>query len=172
MVDGQRTGGGDLARPVQRTEQVADPGPEDAALDEAVERLLDDIDAGHRPTGAVIIPVPRVAMTSVAEVRSTVRDVVAAALPPSQAFEVQLVTSELVTNAIIHGEPPVRLLLHEGPDDVVVAVFDRGAGRPRPDGDPVGGLRIVADVAGERWGVWRGRGGKWVWARVGARSRA
>ena len=164
MFDGQRTGGGDLAR---------SSFGDNALDDEAVERLLDDIDRGHRPTGAVIIPVPRVAMTSVSEVRSTVRDIVAAALPPSQAFEVQLVTSELVTNAIVHGEPPVRLLLHEGEDDVVVvAVFDRSAGRPRPDGDPVGGLRIVAGVAGERWGVWRGRGGKWVWARVGSRSRA
>jgi hypothetical protein len=167
MVDGQRAGGGDLVRP-----ERDDTATHDEPFDEAVERLLDDVDNGHRPTGAVIIPVPRIAATSVSEVRSTVRDVVSAALPPTQAFEVQLVTSELVTNAIVHGEAPVRLLLHEGPDDVVVAVFDRSARRPRLDGDPVGGLRIVADVAGERWGVWHTRGGKWVWARVGSRSRA
>jgi len=140
------------------------------SFDEDIEQLLDDIDRGHRPTSAVIIPVPSVATTSVAEVRSTVRDVVSAALAPGQVFDVQLVTSELITNAIVHGEPPVRLLLHEGPADVVVAVFDRSSGRPRPDGDPIGGLRIVADVANERWGVWRGRGGKWVWARVGSGS--
>ena len=131
-----------------------------------VERLLDDLEAGHSFPDAVVIPVPRMAAESVSEARSTVRDILHEVLSPSQAHDVQLVTSELVTNAIVHGEPPVRLLLREGSDDVIVAVFDRHERHPRPDDSPASGLRIVADITLGRWGVKPTRAGKWVWAQI------
>lgn len=131
-----------------------------------VERLFDDLEAGHSFPDAVVFPVPRMTAESVSEARSTVRDIIHQVLSPVQAHEVQLVTSELVTNAIVHGKPPVRLLLREGADDVIVAVFDRHTGHPCPGDSPASGLRIVADITLGRWGVKPTRDGKWVWAQI------
>lgn len=66
-----------------------------------------------------------------------------------------LVTSELVTNAVTHGRPPVTLHLQIAADHVRVAVVDRGAGftAGSDDDDPLApsgrGLGIIASVARE-----------------------
>jgi anti-sigma regulatory factor (Ser/Thr protein kinase) len=77
----------------------------------------------------------------------------------------QLLTSELVTNAVVHATTEIMLRVEADPSLVRVEVTDTGAGRPairRPD---VGGygLRIVDRLA-SRWGVDpAGASGKVVW---------
>jgi len=83
-----------------------------------------------------------------------------------------LVTSELVTNAIVHaGTESVITCRLLAPDEVELAVTDHGAGTPRmgdPDVDDTGGrgLRIV-DALSTTWGVRHlAPDETTVWARV------
>ena len=81
-----------------------------------------------------------------------------------------LLTSEIATNAARHGKEPIEVTVSVG-DDVLVSIFDRGAGF-----DPVGGpsadrrvggwgLRIVQDLSAD-WGVDRRDDGTEVWFRL------
>jgi anti-sigma regulatory factor (Ser/Thr protein kinase) len=82
--------------------------------------------------------------------------------------DVELVVSELVTNAMRHGRGQITMHLEVEPDRVVVGVQDQGAGRPcprEPDATDVNGrgLALVAILATE-WGVRpEPDGGKVVW---------
>ena len=88
--------------------------------------------------------------------------------PPTLVEDVELVVSELVTNAMRHGRGQIRMHLEVAPDRVVVGVQDQGAGQPaprEPDATDVNGrgLALVAILATE-WGVRAGPGGgKVVW---------
>jgi anti-sigma regulatory factor (Ser/Thr protein kinase) len=93
-----------------------------------------------------------------------------------------LLVSELVTNAIRHGSPPVRLSLHldratdkaTGPGSLRVEVTDSSPTAPElgagVDPDQIGGrgLLIVQQLAA-RWGsnVSASRLGKTVWFELG-----
>jgi anti-sigma regulatory factor (Ser/Thr protein kinase) len=138
----------------------ATPGPS------IVETLLDDLDAGRGARDAVVLPVTSTDAMAVSEVRSTLQTIIDDALPLDSQQEVQLVSSELVTNAIEHGLPPVKYVLHETDEAVVIAVFDRGDGAPLPTPPQTPGLRIVDDLTSGRWGVVHRKTGKWVWAVV------
>lgn len=88
--------------------------------------------------------------------------------------DVELVVSELVTNAFLHGEPPVHLAIDDGGEAVRVEVTDAGTLPPilmvaGSDAMTGRGLSLVAALAG-RWGVDRlaGGGGKVVWAELGS----
>ncbi|GII81897.1 hypothetical protein Sru01_68790 [Sphaerisporangium rufum] len=68
------------------------------------------------------------------------------------ADDVVLATGELLSNAITHGRPPVRLSLHLGEAELCVHVTDHGPDLPRTvdaDSDAVHGrgLAIVATLA-------------------------
>ncbi|MFF3442156.1 ATP-binding protein [Streptosporangium sp. NPDC002721] len=85
--------------------------------------------------------------------------------------DVVLVADELLANAIVHGEPVVRLSLWAGADEFRVQVTDRGAGQPRQlalDAEAVHGrgLAIVEALAHDH-GVTplSDHPGKTVWAR-------
>jgi anti-sigma regulatory factor (Ser/Thr protein kinase) len=80
-----------------------------------------------------------------------------------------LLTSELVTNAILHARTPVQLGVLQDAGHLLVSVADRlpegPALGPRPHSHdrPGGrGLALVADLA-ETWGTMRRPGGKSVW---------
>ena len=82
---------------------------------------------------------------------------------------VELLVSELVTNAVTHVGTDVRLRVEKLPAGVRVRVFDGGGDRLRraardvPPDSPTGrGLLIVDNVA-DRWGVERTDAGKQVW---------
>jgi GAF domain-containing protein len=91
---------------------------------------------------------------------------------PDLAADVELALSELVTNAVLHGEPPitVRVLLDGG---VRLEVRDAGRLRPillsqSPEAMTGRGLSMVAAVA-TTWGVEPvAAGGKVTWAQVDA----
>ena len=131
-----------------------------------VDQLLQDVDTGRGAHDTVVIPVPTQSTRAIPEVRSTVREVVDRALRPADPAELQLICSELVSNAILHGEPPVRLVLHEGRDEVVVAVFDGSSAPPVVTDAVAAGLRIVDELTKGRWGAAPQRIGKWVWAAL------
>lgn len=80
-----------------------------------------------------------------------------------------LLVSELATNAIRHGTPPVRLSLRLHGDRLRVEVTDSSPalpqlGHPGPDQTGGRGLQIVQQLAA-RWGAGasRSRLGKTVW---------
>jgi two-component sensor histidine kinase len=129
-----------------------------------IERILTDVDRGRGAHDTIVIPLPNLSPATLPDIRSTVKDVLDKALPADHSHEVQLVCSELVTNAVEHGEPPVRVLLHEWPGATVVAVFDGGDGPVEAGESPVAGLRIVDRISAGRWGSHRDRTGTWVWA--------
>ncbi len=85
--------------------------------------------------------------------------------------DAELVVSELVTNATLHGVPPVRVRLTDGTDLVRVEVQDRGHNGPlvmRPPSQAMTGrgLAVVAALS-SRWGVEPTAGeGKVVWAEI------
>jgi anti-sigma regulatory factor (Ser/Thr protein kinase) len=96
-------------------------------------------------------------LTSVGAARRQVNAVVST-LAPQQLDDALLATSEVVTNAILHGEAPVRVRACAGPHWVRVEVGDGGAGTLRPrrdvadDEDSGRGLFIVGAVT-TRWGA-------------------
>ena len=84
--------------------------------------------------------------------------------------ELLLVVSELVTNAVTHADPPVRLELQAAPDRVTVAVADGSPGHPRPrnaadDAEGGRGLPMIDLLAAET-GVRPNPPGKTVWAAL------
>jgi anti-sigma regulatory factor (Ser/Thr protein kinase) len=81
-----------------------------------------------------------------------------------------LVVSELVTNAVRHGTPPVRLEVLADDDVVRVAVEDGDPGLPQPRavGDEAEGGRgmLLIDLLTHEHGVREQPPGKTVWASV------
>lgn len=83
------------------------------------------------------------------------------------SFTTELIVSELVTNAIRYGQPPVhlRLVLDSA---LTCEVFDANSTAPhmrraRTFDEGGRGLLLVAQLA-ERWGTRHGREGKTIWA--------
>ena len=89
----------------------------------------------------------------------------------ARSGDVLLVVSELVSNAVLHGEGEVKLVVSCEPAHVRVEVTDDGGGlvEPAAEGGARGGfgLQIVAVLADD-WGVEAaGPDGKTVWALLG-----
>jgi anti-sigma regulatory factor (Ser/Thr protein kinase) len=84
--------------------------------------------------------------------------------------ELALVVSELVTNAVRHAEPPLRLEIQADDDRVTVAVADGSPGLPVPrwaaaDAEGGRGLPMIDLLAAET-GVRANPPGKTVWAAL------
>jgi anti-sigma regulatory factor (Ser/Thr protein kinase) len=95
-------------------------------------------------------------------------------VPQGVVLDAALASSELVTNAVLHGLPPVDLRLRIEGSDVLIEVRDRATYQPRkqrPDEtDEHGrGLQIVSALA-TRWGTRPTEHGKAVWCLLSARS--
>ena len=85
-------------------------------------------------------------------------------LSDNASGNVKMVVSELVTNAIAHGDGDIVLRTELREDAVRIEVVDQGSGRFRADGG--WGLRIV-DALAARWGAHEGS--THVWADVPVR---
>src|SRR4051794_8145031 len=115
------------------------------------------------PVRAEMEAVPEIRRFVAAELSSA-----AVAVREDAAF----VASELVTNALLHGDPPVTLRMSRLPDGVRLEVEDQGRRMPvqlQPGADAMTGrgLGLVAAVSSS-WGVTPGRSGsKVVWAELG-----
>jgi anti-sigma regulatory factor (Ser/Thr protein kinase) len=69
------------------------------------------------------------------------------ALPAAEVEDLVIAVSEVVTNALSHGRPPVRVRVWTAPDHTVVTVHDSGRGPT----DPFAGL-VPTDQGG--FGLW------------------
>ncbi|MFG1956578.1 ATP-binding protein [Nonomuraea sp. NPDC049028] len=92
----------------------------------------------------------------VGQARALVRDTLTSWNLHELIDDITLVISALVTNALIHGAPPIRLYLGLTPEALTGHVYDQGAGRPRclmarHDSDHGRGLSIVAALTDEWW---------------------
>jgi anti-sigma regulatory factor (Ser/Thr protein kinase) len=100
--------------------------------------------------------------------RRFVEEHMPAELDPDSLYALKLVTSELVTNAYIHGQGQIRLRLNRYADRVHVEVIDQGhdaAVKIREQGPGLGGsgLKIVDRLA-YAWGAHEGT--THVWAEL------
>jgi anti-anti-sigma factor len=102
------------------------------------------------------------------QARGEVRQAVERRLTEVELATAVLLTSELVTNAVVHPPPddgqPIELRISSYPDRVRVEVFDSGSGFD-PDALPASppetggrGLMVVDQLA-SRWGIHRGTDG-------------
>ncbi|WP_455771006.1 SpoIIE family protein phosphatase [Streptomyces erythrochromogenes] len=88
-------------------------------------------------------------------------------------FTAELVVSELVTNAIRYGTPPIQLRLIR--DTVLICEVSDGSStaphmrRARMFDEGGRGLLLVAQFA-ERWGTRHRAGGKSIWAEIGVQD--
>ena len=112
---------------------------------------------------------------AIVESRRLVRDALEVWGVDGLATVVALLASELVTNALLHAEPPIDLTFDWNDPVVRVGVSDGGDGMPEMpalplEGDGGFGLRLVESLSDE-WGTERRvGGGKVVWFELG-RSR-
>jgi anti-sigma regulatory factor (Ser/Thr protein kinase) len=99
--------------------------------------------------------------------RSASRIARAAMSPLRPNADVDVVVSELVTNAVIHGAPPITMRAVRNFDRIHVEVRDAEPAFTEGDAQSRG-LRIV-EALSTNWGVrYHGRDGKAVWAEVHA----
>lgn len=107
--------------------------------------------------------------------RLKVRELCLTRAPAELIDDVQLVVSELVTNAVTHGLGAITVLVGVTGDRVAIAVRDEGPGEPRQRdieaASPGGrGIALVARLAAD-WGVRREPGGgKAVWCLLTSTS--
>jgi anti-sigma regulatory factor (Ser/Thr protein kinase) len=132
-----------------------------------------------RPVQAPILSVLPGTPESVRAARRMVREVLGEEHPAAET--VQLVLSELVTNAIVHsqsGAPggTVTVALCPGPSGVLVQVRDDGGpSEPRLTGvaeDPGNGAEqgyglLLVDALADRWGSISSPDGRITWCRIG-----
>ncbi|MFE0512257.1 SpoIIE family protein phosphatase [Streptomyces sp. NPDC058964] len=107
--------------------------------------------------------------TAVAGARAEVLSRLTAWRLPEVAFTAELVASELVTNAIRYGRPPIRLRLIRGAT-LICEVSDSSSSAPhlrraRTFDEGGRGLLLVAQFA-ERWGSRQHADGKTIWAEI------
>ncbi|MFC5661119.1 ATP-binding SpoIIE family protein phosphatase, partial [Streptomyces nogalater] len=152
------------------------------SLDSVCDRVITEL-AGHRPDDhhALLLARTRALRgdrvacwelehepTVVSRARRYVGDQLSAWGLEEAAYTTELIVSELVTNAIRYGGPPVRLRLLRPGSRLICEVYDAGGSTPhmrraRIFDEGGRGLLLVAQLA-ERWGTRHERTGKTVWA--------
>jgi anti-sigma regulatory factor (Ser/Thr protein kinase) len=104
--------------------------------------------------------------------RAFVRDT--SDLDPEHLATVELLVSEIATNAVLHARSAFRLRMRRSPSSVHVEIFDESPDPPTLKEHsveaPTGrGMRIV-DALASRWGVHQDGAGKSVWFELDLES--
>ncbi|CQR60981.1 Regulatory Protein [Streptomyces leeuwenhoekii] len=117
----------------------------------------------------------RADLRAVPEARRALRDLLRQWGRPGRSAVAELLTSELVTNALIHTDDDAVLTATVGPRGVRVEVRDFVAGRLRPSapapGDATNGRGLVLlESLADAWGVRAHGVGKSVWFELDAEA--
>jgi PAS domain S-box-containing protein len=139
--------------------------PDGAGDDIAI--LVARLPADSRPWASATYQLPA-EQEAVATSRRLVADTLRRwEVPSGVTDDVVLLTSELVTNAIIHGRPPIELRLRRMAADLLLEVIDAATLLPRrlqpaPDDEHGRGLQIV-ELLADQWGTRATAQGKSMW---------
>ncbi|PPK68279.1 sensor histidine kinase [Actinokineospora auranticolor] len=95
-------------------------------------------------------PVVDLVVTTPGAARSAVRTANRDSLAPRELDDVVMSVSEVVTNAIKYGTPPIRIRVWTAADHMTVTVHDRGPG----PADPFAGLLPAPRPEGGGYGLW------------------
>lgn len=123
---------------------------------------------GHGPPRQLTCTLGRADLRAVPETRRALRDLLRQWGRPGRAEIAELLTSELVTNALVHTDREAELTATVGPRGLRVEVRDFVARRPKlrvpiaDDGTHGRGLVLVQSLA-DAWGVMTRGTGKVVW---------
>ena len=110
---------------------------------------------------ATEVELPRAAI-AVSQARTLVREF-ACDLAPMRRADAMLAVSELVTNAYLYGQGPIRLRLEPSGPGLRVSVQDEGNGTHRAARS---GLRLgIVGILSDRWGV--EEAGATAWCEIG-----
>ncbi|MDX3119041.1 ATP-binding protein [Streptomyces scabiei] len=115
----------------------------------------------------------RADLRAVPEARRALRELLEGWGKPGRSETAELLTSELVTNALVHTDDDAVLTATVSSSGLRVEVRDSVARRPRPsaptadEGTHGRGLVLVESLA-DTWGVRAQGGGKVVWFELGA----
>ncbi|MFF1548171.1 ATP-binding protein [Streptomyces sp. NPDC058291] len=115
----------------------------------------------------------RADLRAVPEARRALRELLRGWGKPGRSETAELLTSELVTNALVHTDDDAVLTATVSSSGLRVEVRDFVARRPRPsaptadEGTHGRGLVLVESLA-DTWGVRAQGGGKVVWFELGA----
>ncbi|GAB2907463.1 ATP-binding protein [Streptomyces heilongjiangensis] len=138
-----------------------------ASSAETVEEETDDVPA-QPGAGQLSRRLGRADLRAVPESRKALRELLRQWGRPGRSEIAELLTSELVTNALIHTDDDAVLTATVSPRGLHVEVRDFVARRPRPrtaqteDGTNGRGLLLVQSLA-DAWGVRSHGVGKSVW---------
>ena len=90
-------------------------------------------------------------------------------LSEQELADAKLVTSELVSNAVVHGVGHIRLTTHLDESRLLIEVLDDGTGFERsapeaaiPVDRPGGRGLVVVDQIASRWGIHKGSARAWA----------
>lgn len=141
-------------------------------LDDPARDTASDVLSVALPPGEVVDHVEQLDLEPLPQVVASTRRFVASRVPaldPDTHDSLVLLTSELVTNAIIHAQTPLRVGLVVSRHYVVVTVHDQDLGHTEKDphlregGRGLGMVEALADA----WAITRDpRGGKTAWFRL------
>ena len=117
------------------------------------------------PVSLTLHPHPRAASSA----RRFVASVTEGIVDDQRAHDLEVLVSEVVSNAVLHAETTMELVVASYDGIVRVELVDHGPGSPhvRPDPGATGGygLRIVEGLA-RGWGVEPHPHGKTVWFEI------
>ncbi|TQJ56533.1 MULTISPECIES: ATP-binding protein [Streptomyces] len=115
----------------------------------------------------------RADLRAVPETRRALRELLRGWGRPGRSETAELLTSELVTNALVHTDDDAVLTATVSPSGLRVEVRDSVAQRPRPrvpsaDEATHGRGLVLLESLADTWGVRAQGGGKVVWFELGA----
>lgn len=180
LASSERAGGGPSKARIAAALALPDRGPHPMADDLAAllapERVLLVARTLRLPAGDVAEWDVPGELSAVSPVRHAAEERVREWGLGAEPLTVELIVSELVTNAVRHGAPPVVLRLLRGESTLTVEVRDGAATAPHlrhaKAGDEGGrGLHICSTLS-DAWGVRYEAEGKTVWAEIALEAPA
>jgi anti-sigma regulatory factor (Ser/Thr protein kinase) len=143
--------------------------------DDDVAMLIAEVEDGYFGR-SIVIDVPD-SERAVQQVRERITETLTGWTVPQPVIDdVELLASELTTNAIVYASPPVEVRIRHTARHIVLEVYDSATYlprrmRPTPDDEHGRGLQLVALLA-HRWGTRPTENGKAVWAVISLESGA